>query len=49
MNLSFESPSHKYVPFEGKGVSIQAASPAIVFTKEIKESVADLKLDILVA
>lgn len=49
MSLPFETPNHKYTPLDGKGVSIQVASSALVFTKEIKEGKADLKVDILVA
>jgi hypothetical protein len=49
MGLPFEAPSHKYTPYEGKGVTIEAASTSLVFTKEIKEGRADLKVDILVA
>lgn len=49
MGLPFETPNHKYTPFEGKGVSIQASNTSLVFTKEIKEGKADLKVDILIA
>ena len=49
MGLPFESANHKYTPYEGKGVSITTGSTSLVFTKEIKEGKADLKVDILVA
>jgi len=48
-DLPFQPPSHKYTPFGGKGVQIQADQNFLAFTKEIKESKADLKVDILVA
>ncbi len=36
IGLPFETPSHKYTPYHGKGVEITAASPSLIFTKEIK-------------
>jgi hypothetical protein len=49
MGVPFESPSHVYSPYEGKGVEISAKGSLLMFTKEIKEGKADLKVDILVA
>lgn len=49
MGLPFESPNHVYKPYAGKGLEIQAKGNLLMFTKEIKEGRADLKLDILVA
>ena len=49
MGVPFESPNHIYSPYEGKGVEISANSNLLMFTKEIKEGRADIKVDILVA
>jgi hypothetical protein len=49
MGVPFESPNHVYAPFEGKGVEIEVGDSALMFTKEIKEGKADIKVDILVA
>ena len=49
MGVPFESPNHIYSPFEGKGVEIAASGNLLMFTKEIKEGKADIKVDILVA
>lgn len=49
MGVPFETPNHVYVPYQGKGVQIEAAESALLFTKEIKEGKAELKVDILVA
>ena len=48
MDLPFTSPNHKYTPYEGKGVQIELAANALIFTKEIKEGEANLRQDILV-
>jgi hypothetical protein len=49
MGVPFESPNHIYNPYQGKGVEITAKGNLLMFTKEIKEGKADLKVDILVA
>lgn len=35
--LPFESQSHNYEPYEGKGIKITMKSNCVVFAKQIKE------------
>ncbi|KAL4490234.1 hypothetical protein ABPG72_004273 [Tetrahymena utriculariae] len=46
--LPFESQSHNYEPYEGKGIKITMNSNCIVFAKQIKEGQAQLREDILI-
>ncbi len=49
MPLPFESKQHTYTPVDGKGVIIETANQVVIFSKEIKESNAEMKSDILIA
>ncbi|EAR85110.2 hypothetical protein TTHERM_00530680 (macronuclear) [Tetrahymena thermophila SB210] len=46
--LPFESQSHNYEPYEGKGIKITMNSNCIIFAKQIKEGQAQLREDILI-
>ncbi|KAL4440764.1 hypothetical protein ABPG74_013745 [Tetrahymena malaccensis] len=46
--LPFESQSHNYEPYEGKGIKITMKSNCIIFAKQIKEGQAQLREDILI-
>lgn len=48
MNLPFSQPTHKQSQSVGKEKEITAGYNMIVFTKEIKESVAKLRSDIMI-
>jgi len=49
MGLPFKAGSHNYKNHEGRGVTIEGGSDAVVLHKEISEGKADLKPEILIS
>ena len=48
LSLSFQSENHNYQSIDGKGLEIQLKCNAIIFHKEIKEAISELKSEILI-
>ena len=47
-SLPFENQNHKYIPGEGKAMTIQIESQSIIFSKEIKETSCELNPDFFI-